>query len=69
MDILIYTGAGCYLKLVFLSILLYADDMALLAPLLKGLQTLLTTTEQYCKKVGYNAEREKIQEYVLRKKI
>ena len=49
-DILVGTGAGCYLKLVFLSILLYADDMALLAPSLKGLQTLLSATEQYCKK-------------------
>ena len=48
-DILIDTGAGCYLKLVFLSILLYADDMALLAPSLKGLQTLLSATERYCK--------------------
>ena len=60
-DILIDTGAGCYLKLVFLSILLYADDMALLAPLLKGLQTLLTATEQYCKKwdIMLNAKKSK----------
>ena len=33
----------------FLSILLYADDKALLAPSLKGLQTLLNATEKYCK--------------------
>ena len=41
-------GIGCYLRKTFLSILLYADDMALLAPSLKGLQTLLSATERYC---------------------
>ena len=41
-------GIGCYLLQKFLSILLYADDMALLAPSLKGLQTLLSATEKYC---------------------
>ena len=40
-DVLIMLGVGCYLAKTFLSILLYADDMALLAPSLKGLQTLL----------------------------
>ena len=60
-DILASTGAGCHLRLVFLSILLYADDMALLAPSLKGLQTLLSATEQYCKKwdVMLNAKKSK----------
>ena len=48
-EILSAIGIGCYLKNVFLSLLLYADDMALLAPSLKGLQTLLTATESYCK--------------------
>ena len=48
-DILTSMGVGCHLKETFLSILLYADDMALLAPSLKGLQMLLTATEQYCK--------------------
>ena len=42
-------GIGCHLRDTFLSILLYADDMALMAPSLKGLQTLLSATEQYCK--------------------
>ena len=32
---------GCYVKEVFLAALLYADDMALLAPSIKGLQLLL----------------------------
>ena len=46
---LIALGVGCYLRQTFLSILLYADDVALLAPSLKGLQTLLHVTEEYCK--------------------
>ena len=37
-EILSKMGIGCHLKNVFLSILLYADDMALVAPSLKGLQ-------------------------------
>ena len=48
-DILIGLGVGCYLINIFLSILLYADDMALLSPSLKGLQSLLSATESYCK--------------------
>ena len=43
-----HVGVGCYLKNVFLSALVYADDMALLAPSLKGLQTLLKVCEAYC---------------------
>ena len=42
-------GIGCFYKNTFLSILLYADDMALIAPSLKGLQKLLNATERYCK--------------------
>ena len=47
-EILIALGIGCHLRGTFLSILLYADDMALIAPSLKGLQKLLTATEQFC---------------------
>ena len=47
-SILCAIGVGCYLIKTFLSILLYADDMALMAPSLKGLQTLLNATEKYC---------------------
>ena len=49
-EILVKLGIGCHLKDVFLSILLYADDMALTSPSLKGLQILLSTTVDYCKK-------------------
>ena len=48
-EILKNMGIGCYLRNAFLSILLYADDMALIAPSLKGLQKLLLATESYCK--------------------
>ena len=48
-DILSELGVGCHLKDLFLSILLYADDMALTSPSLRGLQQLLSATELYCK--------------------
>ena len=47
-ELLSRMGIGCHLRSVFLSILLYADDMALIAPSLKGLQKLLSATETYC---------------------
>ena len=46
--ILAAAGIGCHVKNMFLSILLYADDMCLVAPSLKGLQRLLRLTERYC---------------------
>ena len=49
-EILADLHVGCHLKNIFLSILLYADDMALAAPSLKGLKLLLLATEQYCAK-------------------
>ena len=48
-QILSEAGIGCHIRDVFLSILLYADDMCLTAPSLKGLQRLLQVTENYCK--------------------
>ena len=41
-------GVGCYVRESFVSILLYADDMCLIAPSLKGLQHLLHLTENFC---------------------
>ena len=41
-------GIGCHVRDVFLSILLYADDMCLAAPSLGGLQRLLKIVETYC---------------------
>ena len=48
-DILAAMGIGCHLRDVFFSILLYADDMALISPSLRGLQELLSATDEYCK--------------------
>ena len=47
-NILRNAGVGCYIRNLFMSLLLYADDMCLLAPSLKGLQRLLLMTETYC---------------------
>ena len=41
-------GIGCHIRDSFISILLYADDMCLVAPSLKGLQRLLRLTENFC---------------------
>ena len=52
---------GCHLRNTFLSILLYADDMALLSPSLKGLQKLLSATKSYCEEwdILLNAKKSK----------
>ena len=47
-EILSLAGVGCHIRNMFLSILLYADDMCLISPSLKGLQRLLQITEKYC---------------------
>ena len=41
-------GVGCYIKGIFAAALLYADDMAVLAPSIKGLQRLLDACSAYC---------------------
>ena len=61
-------GIGCYLRDVFLSILLYADDMALLAPSLKGLQKLLSATESYCNEWDIMLNAKKTKNMVFGKK-
>ena len=47
-SILKASGVGCYFVDKFAAIIMYADDMVLLAPSLKGLQSLLIITEKYC---------------------
>ena len=41
-------GIGCHVNGAFVSILMYADDMCLIAPSMKGLQKLLKITEIFC---------------------
>ena len=47
-SILKLSGIGCYLRSIFAAALLYADDMAVLAPSLRGLQKLLLLCQGYC---------------------
>ena len=42
------SGIGCYYVNQFAAALMYADDVALLAPSIKGLQKLLLICEAYC---------------------
>ena len=42
------SGVGCYFAKTFAAALMYADDLAVLAPSLKGLQKLLFLCENYC---------------------
>ena len=45
---LMSSGIGCYLRDVFAAGFFYADDMAIVAPSVKGLQRLLNICESYC---------------------
>ena len=42
------SGFGCYVRNIFAAALLYADDVCILAPSLKGLQRLLDICSTYC---------------------
>ena len=42
------SGIGCHVRNVFAAALLYADDMCIMAPSLKGLQRLLNICSSYC---------------------
>ena len=42
------SGIGCYVRDIFAAALLYADDVCILAPSLKGLQRLLDICSSYC---------------------
>ena len=46
---LIKLGIGCYVCGLFAAALFYADDMAILAPSIKGLQILLDACGAYCR--------------------
>ena len=44
------SGVGCFVLERFAAALMYADDIAILAPSIKGLQKLLSLCEDYCLK-------------------
>ena len=41
-------GIGCYIRNNFAAAIFYADDMALIAPSIKGLQSLIDCCAEYC---------------------
>ena len=43
-------GVGCYFRHIFAAAIFYADDIAVLAPTLKGLQQILDLCHTYCVK-------------------
>ena len=53
---------GCHVKSVFMAALLYADDVAILSPSLKGLQQLLNACSDYCREwdICLNAKKSKL---------
>ena len=61
-DILKSKKVGCYIMSVFLAALVYADDMAILAPSLKGLCILLEACNEYCIQwdICLNAQKSKL---------
>ena len=56
------TQKGCYHLSLFAAALFYADDMAILAPSLRGLTSLLKVCNEYCIEwdIGLNAKKSKI---------
>ena len=65
--LLMKLNVGCYIRNVFVLALLYADDMALLSPSLRGLQQLLSACEQFCKNWDICLNKKKVTEHVLQK--
>ena len=49
-DVLQSSGVGCHIRKIFAAALLYADDICLLSPSLKGLQHMLDICSSYCVK-------------------
>ena len=58
---LIQLNKGCYYANLFAAALFYADDMALLAPSIKGLQCMLDVCYAYCEEwdIGLNSKKTK----------
>ena len=47
-SILQKANVGCYIRGIFAAALFYADDIAVLAPSIKGLQKILDLCQKYC---------------------
>ena len=61
-DILKAKNVGCHILSVFLAALIYADDMAILAPSVKGLCILLDACNEFCTEwdICLNARKSKL---------
>ena len=55
------SGIGCYFRGIFAASIFYADDMAVLAPSVKGLQKMLNLFHEYCTEwdIRLNAKKSK----------
>ena len=60
---------GCYVKNIFAAAFFYADDMAVLAPSLKGLQRLLDACASYCAEWDIKLNAKKTKNIFFGKKI
>lgn len=56
---------GCYVRNIFAAAFFYADDMAVLAPSLKGLQRLLDACASYCSEWDIKLNTKKKQKHLL----
>ena len=55
------SGQGCYLASVFVAWILYADDVALLPPTVRGMQTMVNICTSYGNEIAisYNFNKTK----------
>ena len=55
-------GLGCYVKSSFLGAIMFADDLALIAPSRFAMQELISVCESYCKEqcLSFNAKKSKV---------
>ena len=61
-EILRKKGIGCHWYKLFVAILLFADDICLMAPTRSALQSLISSCESYCQKfcLAFNPKKSKI---------
>ena len=61
-DLMRKSGLGCHIIHVFLAAILFADDLAILAPSRSALQKLISICEDYCRKfcLQFNSKKSKV---------
>ena len=65
------SGIGCYVHNIFAAAMFYADDMAIIAPSIKGLQRLLDICGAYCDKwdICLNAKKTRNMSFGTKKEV